>query len=92
MNAPPAAGGAFTYQGLFAVPIGVHGLPFPAGSAHLVNTELCPPAHLVKGFFGVGVALGNIAGAAGINDVGQGLAAGLFIGLQDLQNAVALAG
>ena len=53
-------------------------LPVPAVGAHLLDAVLGHPAQLVLGLGGVGVALCDVAGAAGVDDVGDGLAAGLF--------------
>ena len=77
---------------LSLISVGVLGLPLPGGSAHLFNAVLGFPAHLVPGLLGVCVAGGNVAGATGVHDVGQFLAAGLLIGVENVQHAVALAG
>lgn len=74
------------------VAIGVVLLPVPAVGAHLLDAVLGHPAQLVLSLGGVGVALGDITGAAGIDDVGDLLAAGLGEGMDDVQHAVALAG
>ena len=50
------------------------------------------PAQLILGLGGVGIALGDIAGAAGIDHIGDLLAAGLLKGMDDIQHAVAVAG
>ena len=65
---------------------------YQAVGAHVLNAVLCHPAQLVLGLGGVGVALSDIAGAAGVDDVGDLLAAGLFKGMEHFQHAVALAG
>ena len=55
------------------VAIGVIFLPVPAVGAHLLDAVLSHPAQLVLGLGGVGVALGDIAGAACLDDVGISL-------------------
>ena len=67
-------------------------MPLPAGGAHVLNAPLGLPAHLVKGLLRVGVAFGDIAGAAGVHHVGQLSAAGFFIGVKHIQHAVSNAG
>ena len=74
------------------VAVGVVLLPVPAVSAHLLDAVLRHPTQLVLCLGGVGVALGDIAGAAGIDHIGDLLAAGLGEGVDDFQHAVALAG
>ena len=74
------------------VALGVLLLPVPAVGAHLLDAVLSHPAQLTLGLGGVGVALGDIAGAAGLDDVGELLAAGFLKGMDDIQHAVALAG
>ena len=67
------------------VAIGVVLLPVPAVGAHLLDAVLGHPAQLILGLGGVGVALCDVAGAAGLDDVGDGLAAGLFECVDDVQ-------
>ena len=74
------------------VAVGVLLLPVPAVGAHLLDAVLSHPAQLVLGLGGVCVALGDIAGAARVDDVGDLLAAGLGEGVDDIQHAVTLAG
>ena len=51
------------------VAVGVVLLPVPAVGAHFLDAVLSHPAQLVLGLGGVGVALGDITGAAGIDDL-----------------------
>ena len=74
------------------VAIGVVLLPVPAVGAHFLDAVLGHPAQLVLGLGGVGVALGDITGAACLDDVGDLLAAGLGESVDDIQHAVTLAG
>ena len=67
-------------------------LPVPAVGAHLLNAVLGLPAQLALGLAGVAPALGNVAGAARVDDVGNLFAAGLAEGVDDIQHAVAVAG
>ena len=74
------------------VAVGVVLLPVPAVGAHVLDAVFGHPAQLPLGLGGVGVAFGDVAGAAGLDDVGQLFAAGLFKGVQHVHDAVALAG
>ena len=74
------------------VAIGVVLLPVPAVGTHLLDAVLSHPAQLILGLGGIGIALGDIAGAAGIDHIGELLAAGLLKGMDDIQHAVAVAG
>ena len=74
------------------IAVGVVLLPVPAVGTHLLDAVLSHPAQLILGLGGVGVALGDVAGAARVDDVGDLLAAGLGEGVDDIQHAVALAG
>ena len=74
------------------VAVGVHGLPLPGGGAHVLDAVLRLPAQLGAGLARVRVAGGDVPGPAAADDIGDGLAAGLLVGAQDLQDAVALAG
>ena len=67
-------------------------LPVPAVAAHFVNAVLSFPAQLTLGLAGIAPALGNIAGAARVNDIGQLLAAGLAECMNHIQHTVAVAG
>ena len=58
--------------------------------AHILNAVLRLPTQFVSCLTGIGPALGNVAGAAGINNVGQFLAAGLFKGMNHIQNGIAM--
>ena len=78
------------FSGLIAV--GVVALPVPAVGAHLLNAVLGLPAQLALGLAGVTPALGNVAGAARVDNIGNLLAAGLAEGVDDVQHAVAVAG
>ena len=49
------------------VAVGVLLLPVPAVGAHLLDAVLSLPAQLTLGLGGVGVALGDVAGAARVN-------------------------
>ena len=80
----------YSVRGVVAVRVLL--LPVPAVGAHLLDAVLSHPAQLVFGLGGVSVALGDVAGAAGIDDVGDGLAAGFLEGMDDIQHAVTLAG
>src|SRR5699024_11289850 len=88
---PPCPGvpypGASLPGGLVAV--GVFALPVPAVAAHLLNAVFRLPAQLLLGLGGVAPALGNVAGAARVDDVGQLPAAGLAEGVDHIQHAVA---
>ena len=53
-------------------------LPVPAVGAHFLNTVLGLPAELTLGLGGIAPALGNVAGAARVDDIGDLLAAGLL--------------
>ena len=74
--------------GLFGglVAVGVVALPVPAVGAHLLDAVLGLPAQLTLGLAGITPALGNVAGAARIDDVGELLAAGLAEGMDDVQH------
>ena len=74
------------------VAVGVVLLPIPAVGTHLLDAVLSHPAQLILGLGGVGIALGDIAGTAGIDHIGELLAAGLLKGMDDIQHAVAVAG
>ena len=74
------------------VAVGVVLLPVPAVGTHLLDAVLSHPAQFILGLGGVGIALGDIAGAAGIDHIGELLAAGLLKGMDDIQHAVTLAG
>ena len=64
----------FLLHGVVAV--GVLLLPVPAVGAHLLDAVLSLPAQLTLGLGGVGVALGDVAGAARVDDIGDLFAAG----------------
>ena len=74
------------------IAVGIHRLPLPGGGAHLLDAVLGGPAQYVSGLGRVGVAGGDIARTAGVHRVGQRLAAGFFIGVENIHHAVALAG
>ena len=80
----------YSVRGVVAVRVLL--LPVPAVGAHFLDAVLSHPAKLIPGLGGVSIALGDVAGAAGLDDVGDGLAAGLLEGVDDIQHAVALAG
>ena len=50
------------------------------------------PAQLTVGLGWIRIADGNTAGAAGLDDTGNGDAAGLFKGMDQIQHAAAAAG
>ena len=60
--------------------------------AHFLNAVLGLPAELTLGLGGIAPALGDVAGAARVDDIGDLLAAGLAEGVDDVQHAVAVAG
>src|SRR5699024_9383026 len=62
---------------LSLIPVRVLALPVPAVSAHFLNAVLSFPAQLLLGLGGVGVALRNVSGTAGVNYIGQLPAASL---------------
>ena len=67
-------------------------LPVPAVGAHFLNAVLGLPAELTLGLGGIAPALGDVAGAARVDDIGDLLAASLAEGVDDVQHAVAVAG
>ena len=60
--------------------------------AHILDAVLSFPAQLALGLGGVGPALGDVAGAARVDDVGQLAPAGFAEGVDDVQHAVSVAG
>ena len=66
---------AVLFRGL--IPIRVVALPVPAVGAHLLDAVLRLPAQLALGLGGVAPALGNVAGAARVDHIGDLLTAGL---------------
>ena len=79
----------FTFH---SIPIRVFLLPVPAVPAHVINIVFRMPAQLTVGLGSIRIADGNIAGAAGLDDVRNGDAAGLFKGVDQIQHAAAAAG
>ena len=73
------------------VAVGVHFLPVPAVAAHLFDTVLGFPAKLVFGFGGVAVAGGDVAGAAWLDGVGDGHTVDFLKGIDNVEDAVAMA-
>ena len=67
-------------------------LPSPGVRAHFLNAVLGLPAKLLLRLAGVGVAGGDIAGAAGLDLVRDLHAGGFLEVLHDIQHAVALSG
>ena len=67
------------------------GLPAPGVAAHLLQRLFRAPAQLLFRLFRGGVALGHVAGAAGVDDVGDGDVVGRFKRADDVQHAVAAA-
>ena len=64
----------------------------PAVAAHVVDIAGRAPAQQGCGLLGIGIAQGDVACAAGADLVGNGAAGSLFEGLDDFQNAGAVAG
>ena len=67
------------------------GLPAPGVAAHLLQRLFRAPAQQLFRFFRGGVAFGHVAGAAGVDDVGDGDVVGRFKRADDVQHAVAAA-
>src|SRR5690606_9440278 len=70
--------------GGLAVAFGVVGLPAPGVGAHGFEAEFGAPAEFFGGEGGVGVAAGDVAGAAVGEDVGKFVAAGFLEGMQHI--------
>lgn len=77
---------------LSPVPIRVLLLPVPAAPAHVINIVFRMPAQLTVSLERIRIADGNIAGTACLDDVGNGDAAGLFKGVDQIQHATAATG
>ena len=67
-------------------------MPAPGIDHHLLQTPLSLPAQLVTGQSRFSPALGNIAGATGLDLVGNGTATGCLERLDHLQHGIALTG
>ena len=63
-------------QCLFHISVGIVRLPAPCVRAHVLKVLFCGPAQDLPGLRGVGIACSDIAGAAGIDDIGKLLTAG----------------
>ena len=66
-------------------------LPAPRIAAHLLQLLFGAPAQQLLRLFRGGVALGDVAGAAGVDDVGDGDTVGGLEGVDDVQHAVSVA-
>ena len=75
-----------------AVAVRVVLLPAPGILAHVFNAVLRLPAQFSGCLGGIRPALGHVAAAAGLDDVGHLHAGGLLKGVHQIQHAVALTG
>ena len=76
----------------FWVAVGVEALPVPTVTYHVVDVEAGFPAQFFGGFVGVAVAGGDVAGSAGLDDIGDFDSVYTLEGMHHVEDAVAVAG